>query len=170
MVLGAVELAAHQISINFFLFFCIFGDVISQISQTYLPYFLADINSPSQSLPNISSPTTECAAPSNAISPRVTNITTSSAIANYKRAASIEGFKATISKACTLGAFFGIFNCAVCLALDRFAYGFITSSLEVRRTLSSVSPLLMLSVLPHCLMLALEGQIHLLFLTLVCVM
>lgn len=42
---GAAELAAHQITINFFLFFCIFGDVVSQIAQTYMPYFLADFDS-----------------------------------------------------------------------------------------------------------------------------
>ena len=34
---GAASLAAHQITINFFLFFAIFGDVMSQLSQTYLP-------------------------------------------------------------------------------------------------------------------------------------
>ena len=37
---GAYHLAAHQITINFFLLFCIFGDVISQIAQTYSPPFL----------------------------------------------------------------------------------------------------------------------------------
>jgi hypothetical protein len=34
---GAAALAAHQILINFFLYFVIFGDVLSQCSQTYLP-------------------------------------------------------------------------------------------------------------------------------------
>ena len=47
---GAVELAAHQITINFFLFFCIFGDVVSQIAQTYMPYFLADFDSSNKRL------------------------------------------------------------------------------------------------------------------------
>ena len=37
---GAFNLAAHQITINFFLLFCIFGDVISQMSQTFSPPFL----------------------------------------------------------------------------------------------------------------------------------
>lgn len=37
---GSVNLAAHQITINFFLFFSIFGDTTSQMSQTYLPAFL----------------------------------------------------------------------------------------------------------------------------------
>ena len=34
---GAAALAAHQILINFFLYFIIFGDVLSQCSQTFLP-------------------------------------------------------------------------------------------------------------------------------------
>lgn len=34
---GAAALAAHQILINFFLYFVIFGDVLNQCSQTYLP-------------------------------------------------------------------------------------------------------------------------------------
>jgi hypothetical protein len=34
---GAVKLAAHQITLNGFIFLAIFGDVISQIAQTYLP-------------------------------------------------------------------------------------------------------------------------------------
>lgn len=34
---GAVNLASHQILITIFLFFVIFGDVLSQCSQTYLP-------------------------------------------------------------------------------------------------------------------------------------
>lgn len=38
---GAIDLAAHQIIINFFLFFCIFGDVISQLAQTFVPYTLS---------------------------------------------------------------------------------------------------------------------------------
>lgn len=37
---GVIPLAAHQISLNLFLFFLFFGDVASQISQNYLPYFL----------------------------------------------------------------------------------------------------------------------------------
>eukprot|EP01039_Chlorochromonas_danica_P005908 gene5908-6505_t len=41
---GAVDLAAHQITLNFFLFFCIFGDVVSQISQSYLPYAFNEIS------------------------------------------------------------------------------------------------------------------------------
>jgi hypothetical protein len=40
----------YKITINLFLFFCIFGDVVSQLSQTYLPYFLnAKKNPPSES-------------------------------------------------------------------------------------------------------------------------
>eukprot|EP01031_Cornospumella_fuschlensis_P034518 gene34518-41794_t len=35
---GPVQLAAHQITLNFFLLFCICGDVVSQIAQTFLPY------------------------------------------------------------------------------------------------------------------------------------
>lgn len=37
---GAFNLAAHQITINFFLLFCIFGDVVSQMSQSFSPPFL----------------------------------------------------------------------------------------------------------------------------------
>lgn len=33
-------MAAHQIIINFFLLFCVFADVLSQMSQSYLPPFL----------------------------------------------------------------------------------------------------------------------------------
>ena len=40
---GTASLAAHQITINIFLFFVIFGDVTSQMSQTYLPaYFMIE--------------------------------------------------------------------------------------------------------------------------------
>jgi len=41
---GAAQLAAHQITINIFLFFVIFGDVTSQMSQTYLPAFFMSEN------------------------------------------------------------------------------------------------------------------------------
>lgn len=37
---GTFNVAAHQIVLNFFLLCCVFGDVISQMSQTYLPPFL----------------------------------------------------------------------------------------------------------------------------------
>jgi Na+-driven multidrug efflux pump len=37
---GTFQLAAHQLILNFFLLFCIFGDVISQLSQTFLPPYL----------------------------------------------------------------------------------------------------------------------------------
>ena len=36
---GSVSLAAHQIALNIFCIFAIFGDAVSQISQTYLPQF-----------------------------------------------------------------------------------------------------------------------------------
>ena len=36
---GPVNLAAHQIALNIFCIFAIFGDAVSQISQTYLPQF-----------------------------------------------------------------------------------------------------------------------------------
>jgi Na+-driven multidrug efflux pump len=36
---GPVSLAAHQIVLNMFCIFAIFGDAVSQISQTYLPQF-----------------------------------------------------------------------------------------------------------------------------------
>lgn len=40
---GTASLAAHQITINIFLFFVIFGDVTSQMSQTFLPaYFMTE--------------------------------------------------------------------------------------------------------------------------------
>ena len=38
-----LSLAAHQITINFFLFFVIFGDAVSQMSQTFLPSFLSNV-------------------------------------------------------------------------------------------------------------------------------
>lgn len=41
---GTVQLAAHQISINIYLFFVIFGDVFSQSSQTYIPSYLSGSN------------------------------------------------------------------------------------------------------------------------------
>lgn len=41
---GAVGLAAHQITINFFLFFVIFGDATSQMAQTYLPGYFAHMH------------------------------------------------------------------------------------------------------------------------------
>ena len=37
---GTPNVAAHQIIINFFLLFCVFADVLSQMSQSYLPPFL----------------------------------------------------------------------------------------------------------------------------------
>lgn len=43
---GTASLAAHQITINIFLFFVIFGDVTSQMSQTFLPaYFMTENSS-----------------------------------------------------------------------------------------------------------------------------
>lgn len=39
---GLGQLAAHQIMINIFLFFVIFGDVFSQVSQTYIPMFMGE--------------------------------------------------------------------------------------------------------------------------------
>lgn len=37
---GPIDLATHQIVINFFLFFCIYGDVIEQIVQSFATYTL----------------------------------------------------------------------------------------------------------------------------------
>ena len=42
---GADSLAAHQIVISFFLYFTIFGDVVSTMSQNFLPSFLSVTNS-----------------------------------------------------------------------------------------------------------------------------
>lgn len=124
---GAVELAAHQITINFFLFFCIFGDVVSQISQTFLPYFIAD---------------------------------------RQRRGAAEESllathsFRETAHKVCTVATWLGIGNCLLCGGLEKFGYRFITSSQEVVDKLHAASKLLMLSVLPHSLLLALEGAVR----------
>ena len=41
---GPISLAAHQIVLNMFCIFAIFGDAVSQISQTYLPPFLGGKN------------------------------------------------------------------------------------------------------------------------------
>jgi Na+-driven multidrug efflux pump len=41
---GPVSLATHQIYLNMFCIFAIFGDAVSQISQTYLPPFLGSKN------------------------------------------------------------------------------------------------------------------------------
>ena len=41
---GSISLAAHQIVLNMFCIFAIFGDAVSQISQTYLPPFLGGKN------------------------------------------------------------------------------------------------------------------------------
>lgn len=41
---GPVSLAAHQIVLNMFCIFAIFGDAVSQISQTYLPQFFGSQN------------------------------------------------------------------------------------------------------------------------------
>ena len=49
---GLPSLAAHQILINIFLFFVIFGDVFSQVSQTYIPMFMGTRQSTTSDVEN----------------------------------------------------------------------------------------------------------------------
>ena len=71
---------------------------------------------------------------------------------------SLPSLRDTVKKVCWIGSGIGVMNALACLALEKFGYRFITSSLEVVAKLKSVSKLLVLSVLPHTLMLALEGM------------
>ena len=149
---GAVELAAHQIMINFFLFFCIFGDVISQISQTYLPYFLADYDKFRE---NGSKPNQNGSGQGEGELLREKKESGKSSLI------SVPALKEMVQKVCSIGSFFGLFNALVCLSIEKFGYGYFTSSKEVISKLQSASKLLILSVVPHALMLALEGTVFL---------
>ena len=70
---------------------------------------------------------------------------------------SLPSLRDIVHKVCWVGSGIGLLNALACIALEKFGYRFITSSPEVISKLKSASKLLVLSVLPHTLMLALEG-------------
>jgi hypothetical protein len=136
---GATELAAHQITINLFLFFCIFGEVTSQISQSYLPSFLSAFS--------LESVKVHATPPS----------PSSEEIPRRGRLSSRSEVEEMISKVVRLGLGIGAASGVGCLLLKQFGYEYITKSVEVLEKLSAVSGLLLMSTLPYALMLGLEG-------------
>jgi len=152
---GVVELAAHQITINIFLFFCIFGEVTSQISQTYLPLFLSNVRYKRASInsrPNVES------IPINTTVPHFVNEHNSSEIKSTNALSSLFGVEEMVSKVTKMGISIGIASYLACMLLGEFGYKYFTKSAEVLGKLKSVSGLLALSTLPYALMLGLEGD------------
>lgn len=150
---GTVGLAAHQIVINFFLFFCIFGDAVSQMSQSYLPGLLGQLKDVSGvksfSKANISK----------------TNINSSTSITSTIStgipATSVEdltvSLRKTISRILTIGLGVGVVNALFSLTLPTIAPRLFTKSDLVISAMARILPLLSLCLMPHCLMSALEG-------------
>jgi Na+-driven multidrug efflux pump len=134
---GAIQLAAHQITINLFLFFCIFGDVVSQLSQTYLPYFLNARKDPATA--------TATATPDGEGSVSDTSIANKPQVLQLVR------------RVTTLALSIGILNSIGCQALKRWGNKCFTNSAEVISTMGSVSNLLSIATVCHACVIGIEG-------------
>jgi Na+-driven multidrug efflux pump len=120
---GTFHVAAHQILINFFLLFCVFGDVISQLSQTYLPPFLLRQRARflATKLKGIIS-----AGPSD--------------------------LSVAIKRIQSIAVVVGCANTAASFILSRYSPQYFTKSKEVIQAIMKISPYLILSVFPNCMM------------------
>jgi len=171
---GAVQLAAHQITINLFLFFCIFGDVVSQLSQTYLPYFLNPSPSPSPSL-NVAGDALDLVegdidigdavgdgsgVVSNSIiipnedveSGVAANVAASDlTIANKPQVISL------VKRMLQLALGIGCINSIGCQVLKRWGNQMFTNSAEVIAAMGSASNLLSLATICHASVIGIEG-------------
>lgn len=134
---GAIDLAAHQISINLFLFFCIFGDVVSQLSQTYLPYYLTSNKSSNKNKNDSNTPENE----------KLTISSLSSLSAVYE----------LIKRVFLIGAWIGVFNSFCYQIIRRYGYSLFTTSGEIMGRMRAASGFLSLATLPHAMMLGMEG-------------
>ena len=177
---GVFELAAHQITINFFLFFAIFGDTMSMMSQTFLPrlYMRNSIFRPSpkmnseivierstntsegvmlleQDVPVEGSYTSKIFKP-------VVRCSGIQRLAHYLKPgatiAGVEGDKLLLRSG-KIAVIFAVLNSAFVKLLPLIASTYFTSSEEVLNILSSIVPFLMVAILMHGPMCVLEGSI-----------
>ena len=130
MLSNNCKLSKLKIVINFFLFFCIFGDVLSQIAQTFIPY-------------TFQKPTME------AVNNQVKN----------KPASSIwtENGRSIIQQIRSLALILGCMNAIIGVGLSTVGSKYFTTAKEVMHQMNVASPLLALCALPHCYMLGYEG-------------
>lgn len=127
--------------INFFLFFCIFGDVLAQIAQTFIPYTF-------QSSPESTVTSKEAADVKSVDSsvPLTTNLWTEDG--------------RHISKLITkLALILGVFNACTGYALSTVGSRYFTTAKDVIEKMKSTAPFLAMCALPHCTMLGCEGVI-----------
>lgn len=173
---GVTELAAHQITINFFLFFAIFGDVMSQLMQTFLPALhmkaiddakketevekVSEIDSNDDSSnSNISSGINTIRSTTTAILQEREN--TPAALPAYafqKTVAGKEGetlFKRILKIAIT----FAVMNSLLASFLPNLTSRFFTKTVEVLANMRNCVPFLMCAVVLHAPMAALEGSL-----------
>eukprot|EP01038_Epipyxis_sp_PR26KG_P004380 gene4380-6195_t len=147
---GTVDLAAHQILINFFLFFAIIGDTLSQISQTFVPYFLTNPTSKTIISSNLSNKIIN--NKSNLI-PQNNNNNNN----NNKGLFSNSDASKLIRKIIIMGGSLGIMNAFATLIIKRFFLTAFTKSQEVTFLVGKIMILLGCAILPHSTMSSLEG-------------
>mmetsp|Transcript_33765 Transcript_33765/g.34401 ORF Transcript_33765/g.34401 Transcript_33765/m.34401 type:complete len:603 (+) Transcript_33765:122-1930(+) len=174
---GAVALAAHQVVINMLLFFCNFGDAMSQTVQTFLPGVLAFRYKPPKSVTDAyssmesvttsdnetvrkTSDNNEANSESeNAVLPLETdsnvevNLTPVRSLPTYILASATT----LLHRILSIGLAAGLSNILVSSTLPIFAPQLFTKNLDVIGTMKSILPFLSACVLPHCLMSAFEG-------------
>lgn len=121
---GAIDLAAHQVVINLFLFFCISGDVVAQIVQTYVPYTISPAGKAYDGVIDDSGG----GGGVGQIGPAGHEI---------------------IQQMNRVALFVGAFNALVGLALTSFCGRFFTKSADIITKISSAGPLLALSAVFH---------------------
>lgn len=140
---GAIDLAAHQISINLFLFFCIFGDVVSQLPQTFLPYYLKSAVKPSSEEPSLGEPQDEMA-----------NDTGKVKVASFPALNSVHEI---VKKVLLISGTIGLSNGLFYQIINRYGYTLFTNSAEIMSRMTAAAGLLSLAVIPHCMALGIEG-------------
>eukprot|EP01041_Mallomonas_annulata_P009625 gene9625-20008_t len=145
-VAGTASIAAHQVVINLFVFFCIFGDAVSQTSQTYLPGMLTALSAAAATTTTTSSDT--------AVS--MTGIGKETGT-GHSYGDVMSSIRLLLQRILSIGLGAGLCNSLVTLALPTFSPQLFTSSSEVIQAMRGILPFLSLCVLPHCMMSAMEG-------------
>jgi len=155
---GAIQLAAHLISIDFFLFFCNFGSVLSQIGQSYLPYYIIT-NDGKRDDKNGSGGDGDGEGGGSGSGSKSTESPEDQYQSIKLNSAQREAAMPLIKRILKLAFMVGIGNAFAIQLLKYYGAQMFTKSKEIRVTMQSVSNLLSYSLLTHCVVMAMEGTL-----------
>ena len=170
---GVTELAAHQITINFFLFFAIFGDVMSQLMQTFLPALHMKViddakkEAEAKKLLEMEGKDTTNSDNSNSASTATTTTTTMgstdipAALPAYAFQETVggKGSELLFKRIMKISITFAVMNSLLASFLPNLTSRFFTNTVEVLANMRNCVPFLMCAVVLHAPMAALEGSL-----------